>query len=749
MKTSTTDASSHPESPQSTESQPEVSEGIHPGQDFDPFTLLLPLLRGFAAEEESREEPPDTRQSAPVKEAQAETERGEPRESVVEGPNVTIARLGVNPAKTASDDMLSRAHWHAFTSPATISAETGVPISQMLCSIAKELTDNALDWVDRHGCPGAVTIALEGSHTIVVTNDGPGWKASPKDLAQVFSLARGSISSKLWRLPTRGAMGLGLIQVSGAVASGGGFITISSCNRRTVLRPRIEDGLTEILEVTEIDYPLGTSIRVELDQAYPGDPFAFSWAQTAIRLACRSSAVPYLGRPSTHWFDADAFYGLLHAVSPKTKLRDFLSRFESCSTRNITKIVAERFGTKCLCSGLSREEAALLLEVLQEGTRPVGAHRFKALGPEAWPSCEEGYAVVRDSFEHGARAPLAEIPFIVECWANVERGDEENDVELTQLAINRTPASSGTVFARRGRGRNVSVVINRLRIDLSLPKITARFTLNITSPFVPVLSGGKLADITPFADAIRQVIEQAVTRAQRSARRSAPTHSKNDNDKKPGKLHQILEAAAELESCSADELTVLSKAKDPYRLDTASGHRLGRWCADLIERFLAPEAKIHLRGLHYLLTVSADVTRPDGARYINSEAIWEWLADTAMKAARWLGYVRFERIIDERNAPPELYLPPYYTVGPERGPGARIIVPALAETMPCFTSPPWPVVQPYRIILIGEKTSLRHVLLPIAQEVGGELLLPTGEPSDTMIAELAARCALVHRIINN
>ena len=31
---------------------------------------------------------------------------------------------------------------------------------------------------------------------------------------------------------------------------------------------------------------------------------------------------------------------------------------------------------------------------------------------------------------------------------------------------------------------------------------------------------------------------------------------------------------------------------------------------------------------------------------------WKWLQDTAAKAARWLGYVPFERIIDNRNDPP-------------------------------------------------------------------------------------------------
>ena len=146
MKTSVTQ-SSHPPSSEST-AQPEAPKEIHPDQDFDPLAVIQFCQALAADEDESRKETPDTRQSAPVKEAQAETERGEPRESVVEGPNVTIARLGVQPAKPASDDMVSRQHWHAFTSPSTISQETGIPISHMLRSVAKELTDNALDWCD-------------------------------------------------------------------------------------------------------------------------------------------------------------------------------------------------------------------------------------------------------------------------------------------------------------------------------------------------------------------------------------------------------------------------------------------------------------------------------------------------------------------------------------------------------------------------------------------------------------------------
>ncbi len=48
--------------------------------------------------------------------------------------------------------------------------------------------------------------------------------------------------------------------------------------------------------------------------------------------------------------------------------------------------------------------------------------------------------------------------------------------------------------------------------------------------------------------------------------------------------------------------------------------------------------------------------------------------------------------------------------------------------------------QKYRIVLFGEKTSLQDILLPIAELIGGELLLPTGEASETIVAELADRC---------
>ena len=53
--------------------------------------------------------------------------------------------------------------------------------------------------------------------------------------------------------------------------------------------------------------------------------------------------------------------------------------------------------------------------------------------------------------------------------------------------------------------------------------------------------------------------------------------------------------------------------------------------------------------------------------------------------------------------------------------------------------------QPYRIIFIGEKSSLGSELRPLAQQIGAELVLPTGEESDTLIAGIAVRAAALGR----
>jgi hypothetical protein len=177
---------------------------------------------------------------------------------------------------------------------------------------------------------------------------------------------------------------------------------------------------------------------------------------------------------------------------------------------------------------------------------------------------------------------------------------------------------------------------------------------------------------------------------------------------------------------SMDSLTVLAVRNDPYRFDHAGGHEDATWFVEVMNRFV-PTGEVHLRGLHYRVVASGDVLKPDGQPYENTEKIWQWLLTEASAAARWLEYVPFERIIDERNEPP--VLPDYdYAVatGLQLARGYGAIVPYLDDAMPKI-GVHLRTRQPYRIILFGEKSSLGATLGNIRRTVNGELLLPTGE----------------------
>jgi len=211
-----------------------------------------------------------------------------------------------------------------------------------------------------------------------------------------------------------------------------------------------------------------------------------------------------------------------------------------------------------------------------------------------------------------------------------------------------------------------------------------------------------------------------------------------DNDS----LRTILEDAAVFSGLPMRELTVLSTPRDPYRLDTRAGHREAKWFSEMVERFLEPEQRIHLRGLHYRISSAADVARPDnGMPYINDHDNWLYLIEKASKAARWLGYVPFARIVDERNAPPEIFVAEYATPVSVLAAGERIEVADNYDPLPQFVTTNTGGRQHYRIILFGEKTSLSQILRPIAERIGAEMILPTGEASDTLIAEVAARAS--------
>ena len=206
-----------------------------------------------------------------------------------------------------------------------------------------------------------------------------------------------------------------------------------------------------------------------------------------------------------------------------------------------------------------------------------------------------------------------------------------------------------------------------------------------------------------------------------------------------GVLRAVLDNA-KANGYSMGELTVLSVQVDPYRFDTPAHHINASWFAEQIDRFVDSDETVHLRGLHYRLVAASDVMLPggEGKHYTNTDECWEWMINKASKAARWLGYVAFDRIIDERNDPPQIFVPEFSRPTVDLDSGLSVDIPHRDSVVPEFVCN-FDVRQPYRIAFLGEKSSLAPVLRPLAQRIGAEMLLPTGEATATMVAEMAYR----------
>jgi hypothetical protein len=205
-------------------------------------------------------------------------------------------------------------------------------------------------------------------------------------------------------------------------------------------------------------------------------------------------------------------------------------------------------------------------------------------------------------------------------------------------------------------------------------------------------------------------------------------------------LREILEAARRESGSSLGDLTVLAAKRDPYRQDTLAGRRDGRWFADMFRLYVG-FASIHLRGFHYRLVARGDVLKPDGKPYINDDANWVWLSEIAAKAARWLGYIAFDRIIDNRNDAPELttreeFRKPFGYIS-----SGYLDIPDTDDIRVYPELVGFESRQPNALAFFGEKSSLREVLLPLAQRFDADMYLSGGELSDTLIHTMAKRGA--------
>ena len=184
----------------------------------------------------------------------------------------------------------------------------------------------------------------------------------------------------------------------------------------------------------------------------------------------------------------------------------------------------------------------------------------------------------------------------------------------------------------------------------------------------------------------------------------------------------------------------MSPTRDPFTFDTPGNLVNGNWVAEQMHILgFSVDNPIHIRGFHYRLAMRG-ATRPNGEPYLNNDTDWGWIQE-AVKAARWLGCVPFDAFRDQRNATPDIQLQPVPDPAALVIVSDEVITPDTDDLTPQAALDNFYGQQPYRLVLVGEKESLRPALEKAATRYGADLYMPTGDPSDSMIHACARTAA--------
>ena len=399
--------------------------------------------------------------------------------------------------------MAERHDWALFRNIDGLQQKAGVPATRLRRLVMKELADNSLDAGSR------INIGCIGEDIFFIEDDGPGLDGTPEEIAELFSIRRPMRSTKLLRLPQRGALGNGLRVVAGAVLASKGSLTVVTRDQRIVLQPQ-PDGSTALVKITPTDWPVGTRIEIGFGPALPDDPDPFAWAHAAAALAPEGST--YEGKTSAFWYDPVQFHELLlaHGSHP---LRGVIAQLDGCSGGKAGEIIAAAKLDRASCGSITGEQATALLEIARTAARKVSPERLGSVGRDAFP--ESKYAIEHGHALLGSENPKAEIPFVVEAWA--EKTNEKGNIKIN-ISVNRIPIT-GEINAYRDADKDINLRgCGLAHYFQSAPtKGAYNVHINILTPYCPITSDGKAPNLEPFVNEIGRALTTAMKKAQRAA----------------------------------------------------------------------------------------------------------------------------------------------------------------------------------------------------------------------------------------
>ena len=399
--------------------------------------------------------------------------------------------------------MYTREDWTLFRNLGTLTQKAGVGQDHLAQLIVKELVDNALD------AAGACDVGLLEGNGFFVEDRGDGIPGCPEEIADLFSIRRPLVSSKLLRLPTRGALGNGLRVVTGAILATGGRLYVHTRGRSLQLTPK-DDGATEA-EALGAWGGAGTRVEVFLGPSLPVTEMSLRWAKRAIKLA---QGEDFKGKTSPFWYDVDSFFELCQAAGDRS-VRDLIADFDGCSGKNASMIAAGFLGQPA--GSLTRDEAEALLSAARQIARPFRAKRLGKVGDFVGDGPPTYYYASTDKWHvklNPSRGALeAKIPLVIEAWVTPDRR------RGAFFHVNKSPI---TVDMQTWEEKQKQVVYGGgFAYEYSIGRLgQVEIWVNIQTPYMPITTDGKAPDLRALARPLEDAIQAAINRAKRGRPKS-------------------------------------------------------------------------------------------------------------------------------------------------------------------------------------------------------------------------------------
>jgi hypothetical protein len=401
--------------------------------------------------------------------------------------------------------LFEREDWTLFRSLTTLPQKAGVPLHWLPRLVAKELADNALD------AGGACRVGLldGGANGFYVEDDAPGIPGGDADVARLFSIRRPLASSKLVRLPTRGALGNGLRVVAGVVLASRGSLTVATRGRALRLTPR-DDGTTghEVLGPASAK---GTRVEVRFGPPFAVDADDLALAEDAITLAAAAGPA-YRGKTSPHWYDADGFWELCQAGGGRTVRELVAEFFDGCAEPAAGK-VAGVVPRGRLARELTRPEAGEVLRAAKDRARTVNPTRLGCVGRDPFDAF--GYA--KAVGEWTAPTKMITAPVVVEAWADPVEGDDD---VYYRVYVNRTPVASDVRawVSKDGNAKTLVLYGCAARVHVKIGRRPLGVALNVDTPFMPITTDGKTPDLGGLTELITSAAAKAAGQVRNTLR---------------------------------------------------------------------------------------------------------------------------------------------------------------------------------------------------------------------------------------